>query len=154
MRVLCWTLGIWAFILAQALAQNVFVVQEGAPVGTFIGQINSPGPYLIVPLDASGDSQESNNNPEDDFIINSNNGEIRTRKLLDRERKEKYLFSAIPLNGESIQVSYVKKQTTNWKNKGDLISENVFQFDPIFKTSINKVEDGDFVPFFLMMRPN
>ena len=113
MRVLCWTLGIWAFILAQALAQNVFVVQEGAPVGTFIGQINSPGPYLIVPLDASGDSQESNNNPEDDFIINSNNGEIRTRKVLDRERKEKYLFSAIPLNGESIQVRlyYSKKQT-------------------------------------------
>ena len=115
MRVLCWTLGIWALFLAQALAQNVFVVQEGAPVGTFIGQINSPGPYLIVPLDASGNSQESNNNPEDDFIINSNNGEIRTRKVLDRERKEKYLFSAIPLNGESIQVrlSYVKKQTTN-----------------------------------------
>ena len=97
MRFVCLVTAFLAFTQAQ----KIFVVQEGAPVGTYIGQIDSPGPYLIVPLDGS---QESN--PEDDFIINSNNGEIRTRKILDRETKEKYLFSAIPLNGESIQVRF------------------------------------------------
>ena len=82
-------------------AQKIFVVQEGAPVGTFIGKIDSPGPYFIA--DHDGDSQDSSK-AEDDFIINSSNGEIRTRRLLDRETKDKYLFSAIPLNGKSIQV--------------------------------------------------
>ena len=70
---------------------------SGAPVGTFVGSIGSAGPYLIVPL-ANQDS------PESDLIINQNNGEIRTRAILDREVQDKYLFSAIPLNGESIQV--------------------------------------------------
>ena len=69
----------------------------GAPVGTYIGLIGSAGPYLIVPLD-------NQDNPEKDLIINQNNGDIRTKTILDREVQDKYLFSAIPLNGESIQV--------------------------------------------------
>ena len=68
--------------LAITQAQKIFVVQEGAPVGTFIGKIDSPGPYFIA--DHDGDSQDSSK-AEDDFIINSSNGEIRTRRLLDRE---------------------------------------------------------------------
>lgn len=89
---------ILAFLALCANAQKVFYVEENVSVGTFVGQINSPGPYLIVPL-------QDNINPEDDFVINSANGEIRTRRILDRETKDKYLFSAISQNGESIQVS-------------------------------------------------
>ena len=95
---------IWLVLafLAFTQAQKIFVVQESAPVGTFIGKIDAPGPYFIA--DHEGDNQESSK-AEDDFIINSSNGEIRTRRLLDRETKDRYLFSAIPINGESIQVS-------------------------------------------------
>ena len=96
--------GFWAF-LALAQAQKVFEVPEGAPIGTLIGSIGTPGPYLIVPIDQV-------NNPEEDLIVNQNNGEIRTKQVLDREKQEEYVFSAIPLNGESIQVR-VKIQDIN-----------------------------------------
>ena len=49
----------WAF-LALAQAQKVFEVPEGAPIGTLIGSIGTPGPYLIVPIDQV-------NNPEEDL---------------------------------------------------------------------------------------
>ena len=68
----------WAF-LALAQAQKVFEVPEGAPIGTLIGSIGTPGPYLIVPIDQV-------NNPEEDLIVNQNNGEIRTKQVLDREK--------------------------------------------------------------------
>ena len=59
-----------------------------------------------------------------------NNGEIRTRKVLDRETKDKYLFSAIPLNGESIQVTIqvqdVNDNAPTFKEKFDIdIPENI-----------------------------
>ena len=83
-------------ILALAGAQKVFEVQEGSPVGTLVGSIGTPGPYLIVPIDQK--------DPEEDLIVNQNNGEIRTKKVLDREQQDQYVFSAIPLNGDSIQI--------------------------------------------------
>ena len=82
--------------LALSQAQKVFEVQEGAPIGTLVGSIGTPGPYLIVPIDQT--------DPEADLIVNQNNGEIRTKKVLDREKQDQYVFSAIPLNGDSVQV--------------------------------------------------
>ena len=47
---------IWLVLafLAFTQAQKIFVVQESAPVGTFIGKIDAPGPYFIADHDIDG----------------------------------------------------------------------------------------------------
>ena len=40
-----------AALLGLTKAQKVFYIEENVPIGTYIGQISSPGPYLIVPLE-------------------------------------------------------------------------------------------------------
>ncbi|TRY73630.1 hypothetical protein TCAL_01930 [Tigriopus californicus] len=84
---------------------RTFEVKEGVPIGTIIGVIGEtkPGlppppqpPYLIVPLPGS--------DPDRDLIINQQSGEIRTKQVLDREKTPMYTISAIPINGESVQV--------------------------------------------------
>lgn len=84
---------------------RTFEVKEGSPIGSIIGVIGEsrPGlpqppqpPYLIVPLPGSS--------PDTDLIINQQTGEIRTKKLLDREATSAYELSAIALNGENVKV--------------------------------------------------
>ena len=61
--------------------------------GTAVGVTRSPGsspPYLIVPQ--SGDINS-------DLSVNSQTGEIRTKKALDREKSPSYVLSAIPVSG-------------------------------------------------------
>ena len=84
--------------LAFAEAQNaarLLSVDEGAPIGTLVGDLGASGPFLIVSPDHA----------EDHFIVNQNNGEIRTRTTLDRETKETFSLSAIPSQGDTIQVT-------------------------------------------------
>ena len=69
---------------------------------------------------------ENQENPEKDLIINQNNGEIRTRQVLDREVQNEYLFSAIPLNGESIQVQ-INVQDIN--DNAPTFGQNEFKID-------------------------
>ena len=93
--------------LARAEYVKQFSVREGVGLGTRIGFIgdSSPGssapprpPYLVVPVADS---------PIDrDLDIDQNTGEIRTKVVLDREKRDKYYLSAIPLtgDGENIKV--------------------------------------------------
>ncbi len=96
-------LMIFGFAISQKTVN--FEVEEGVPVGTIVGTIGRDPPYLIVPLDGT-------ESPEADLNINQRTGEIRTRKVLDREAVASYVFSAIPLNGDSIRVS-VKVRDVN-----------------------------------------
>ena len=91
-------LGLFFAFLALAKAQNaarLLSVDEGAPIGTLVGELGSAGPFLIVSPDQA----------EDHFIVNQSNGEIRTRTKLDREAKDKYSLSAIPGQGDTIQIT-------------------------------------------------
>ena len=85
-----------------------FRVREGAAAGTRIGFIGSAAagsaapppapPYLVVPVADS---------PIDtDLDIDQNTGEVRTKVELDREARDRYTLSAIPLTGagENIKV--------------------------------------------------
>ena len=66
--------------------------------GTQVGVISSPGsspPYLIVPQ--SGDITS-------DLSVNSQTGEIRTKKALDRENSPTYVLSAIPVSGGGLPI--------------------------------------------------
>lgn len=120
----------------------IFRVEEGVPIGTSIGEIGSQGPYLIVPL-------EGQSSPEEDLIVNQRNGEIRTRKILDRETKDKYLFSAIPLNGESIKVTVLIQDINDNAPNFDLqefkidIPENIpFGTKRKLPPALDKDQDG------------
>lgn len=92
-----------------------FEIKEGSPAGTVVGTIGNDQsgslvigergseppkpPYLIVPqvgFDEGGGG--------DDLIINEQTGEIRTKRLLDRELTSTYVLNAIPLNGDNIKV--------------------------------------------------
>ena len=43
--------------------------------------------------------------PDRDLIVNSQTGEIRTKRPLDRETTASYALNAIPLSGDSVRVS-------------------------------------------------
>ena len=85
-----------------------FRVKEDIPVGTVIGTVGGgedasssptpppPPPYLIVPVGSA---------PDRDLIVNSQTGEIRTKRPLDRETTASYALNAIPLSGDSIRVT-------------------------------------------------
>ena len=88
----------------NAGARQVFEVLEGAGPGTLVGRIGQGSseypqpPYFVVPADSAND---------DDLTVNQQTGEIRTRKVLDRERTREYRFSAIPLDGGSDSLAVV-----------------------------------------------
>lgn len=78
-------------------------VSEGVPVGHqigFIGEflhgVDSGPPYLIVPVPGSA--------VDTDLTIDHTTGEIRTKVLLDREKRSSYSLVAIPLSGENVRV--------------------------------------------------
>ena len=94
---------------------QTFEIKEGSPAGTVVGTIGNDQsgslivgergsappepPYLIVPqvgFDEGGGGE--------DLIINEQTGEIRTKRLLDREVTSAYVLNAIPLNGDNIKV--------------------------------------------------
>ena len=92
---------------ASAEHTQSFRVKEDIPVGTVIGTVGGgdgdhasspppPPPYLIVPVGSA---------PDRDLIVNSQTGEIRTKRPLDRETTASYALNAIPLSGDSIRVS-------------------------------------------------
>ena len=82
-----------------------FKITEGVQIGSRIGFIGEtePGrpkppspPYLVVP---SADSPI-----DEDLDIDQNTGEVRTNVELDREKRARYRFSAIPLSGEGENI--------------------------------------------------
>ena len=95
---------------------QTFEIKEGSPAGTIVGTIGNDQsgnlvigergstppkpPYLIVPEEGFDEVGGGN-----DLIINEQTGEIRTKKLLDRELTSAYVLNAIPLNGDNIKVS-------------------------------------------------
>lgn len=89
-----------------------FEIAEGVPVGTSIGFIGrtSSGPrppappYLIVPVPGSA--------VDSDLNIDDGTGQIRTRVVLDRERRSAYSLVAIPQSGENIRV-LIRVRDTN-----------------------------------------
>ena len=94
---------------------QTFEIKEGSPAGTIVGTIGNDQsgnlvigergstppkpPYLIVPEEGFDEVGGGN-----DLIINEQTGEIRTKKLLDRELTSAYVLNAIPLNGDNIKV--------------------------------------------------
>ena len=86
-----------------------FKITEGVQIGSRIGFIGeteagrpkppSP-PYLVVP---SADSPI-----DEDLDIDQNTGEVRTNVELDREKRARYRFSAIPLSGEGENIKVIK----------------------------------------------
>ncbi|KAF5284599.1 hypothetical protein FQR65_LT02425 [Abscondita terminalis] len=90
-------------LVTAALGEHVrdLEVSEGAPVGTRIGFIgdgassDSGPPYLIVPVGSA---------VEADLAIDKSTGEIRTKVLLDREKRASYSLVAIPISGDNIRV--------------------------------------------------
>ena len=95
---------------------QAFDIKEGSPAGTVVGTIGNDQsgslvigvrgsdppepPYLIVPEEGFDEVGGG-----DDLIINEQTGEIRTKKLLDRELTSAYVLNAIPLNGDNIKAS-------------------------------------------------
>uniref|UniRef100_A0A336LSR0 CSON015170 protein n=1 Tax=Culicoides sonorensis TaxID=179676 RepID=A0A336LSR0_CULSO len=88
-------------------------VSENAAIGTPIGFISGGSsssssnnkddamfapPFLIVPVPGSEGFVDA------DLAIDHKTGEIRTKRLLDREKRASYAFVAIPINGEHIRV--------------------------------------------------
>ncbi|KAK4886123.1 hypothetical protein RN001_002394 [Aquatica leii] len=90
-------------LVTAALGEHVrdLEISEGAPVGTRIGFIgdgassDSGPPYLIVPVGSA---------VETDLAIDKSTGEIRTKVLLDREKRASYSLVAIPISGDNIKV--------------------------------------------------
>ena len=96
---------------------QTFEIKEGSPAGTIVGTIGNDQsgnlvigergstppkpPYLIVPEEGFDDVGGGNN-----LIINEQTGEIRTKKLLDRELTSAYVLNAIPLTGDNIKVDF------------------------------------------------
>ena len=94
---------------------QTFEIKEGSPAGTVVGTIGNDQsgsivigergseppqpPYLIVPEEGFDEVGGG-----DDLIINEQTGEIRSKKLLDRELTSAYVLNAIPLNGDNIKV--------------------------------------------------
>ncbi|XP_040187919.1 protocadherin-23 [Rana temporaria] len=79
-------------------------VDEGLPPGTLVGDIRaglpegSPGEGFFL-------SEESGESPVlRDFQIDTDTGIVRTLRILDRERRERYSFVAATLLGEVVQV--------------------------------------------------
>ncbi|XP_068133139.1 protocadherin-23 [Hyperolius riggenbachi] len=79
-------------------------VDEGLPPGTLVGDIRaglpegSPGEGFFL-------SEESGDSPVlRDFQIDTDTGIVRTLRILDRERRERYSFVAATLLGEVVQV--------------------------------------------------
>ena len=59
-------------------------------------------PYLVVPVADS---------PIDtDLDIDQNTGEIKTKVVLDREIRDGYSLSAIPLNGDGENIKEIMKK--------------------------------------------
>ena len=106
---------------------QAFEIKEGSPAGTVVGTIGNDQsgslitgergsdppepPYLIVPEEGFDEVGGGN-----DLIINEQTGEIRTKKLLDRELTSAYVLNAIPLNGDNIKVT-LKYEFIHSKNK-------------------------------------
>ena len=94
---------------------QTFEVKEGSPAGTVVGTVGNDQtgsliignrgreppepPYLIVPQEGFDEGGGGN-----DLIINEQTGEIRTKRLLDREVTPSYVLNAIPVNGDNIKV--------------------------------------------------
>lgn len=100
-----WMLWLIGTGVIQILAEHTreLEISEGVPVGTqigFIGEllhgVDSGLPYLIVPVPGSA--------VDTDLAIDHTTGEIRTKVLLDRERRASYSLVAIPLSGENVRV--------------------------------------------------
>ena len=95
----------WGSSLSGAEYVRQFKIKEGVGVGTRIGFIGEsrPGsspppspPYLVVPVADS---------PIDtDLDIDQNTGEIKTKVVLDRELRDGYSLSAIPLSGDGENI--------------------------------------------------
>ena len=95
-------------VLVEGEYVKQFSVREGVSPGSRIGFIGEaePGspappsaPYLVVPVADS---------PIDrDLDIDQNTGEIRTKVELDREARDKYTLSAIPLTGDGENIKVV-----------------------------------------------
>ena len=95
----------WGSSLSGAEYVRQFKIKEGVGVGTRIGFIGEsrPGsspppspPYLVVPVADS---------PIDtDLDIDQNTGEIKTKVVLDRELRDSYSLSAIPLSGDGENI--------------------------------------------------
>ena len=104
---------------------QTFEIKEGSPAGTIVGTIGNDQsgslvigergsdppepPYLIVPEEGFEEVGGG-----DDLIINEQTGEIRTKKLLDRELTSAYVLNAIPLNGDNIKVGFFALPYTNF----------------------------------------
>lgn len=89
--------------IAAAEYVSEFEVSEGVQIGYqigFIGEsihgVDSGPPYLIVPVPGSA--------IDTDLLIDDKTGEIRTKALLDREKRASYSLVAIPISGKNIRV--------------------------------------------------
>lgn len=87
-------------------------VDEGLPPGTLVGDIRaglpegSPGEGFFL-------SEEDGESPVlSDFYIDTETGIVRTLRILDRERRQRYSFVAATLLGDVVQVE-IKVQDVN-----------------------------------------
>ena len=122
----------WEFLLITSLLSfcntthgaellQTFEVQEGSPAGTVVGTIgnddqggnlivglrgrsNPPQPPYLIVHEVGFNEGRDGGGGGDDLIINEETGEIRTKRLLDREITPAYILNAIPLNGDNIKV--------------------------------------------------
>ncbi|KAM9330444.1 protocadherin-23 [Gastrophryne carolinensis] len=79
-------------------------VDEGLPAGTLVGDICAGLPEGS-PAEGFFLSEESGESPVlRDFQIDTDTGIVRTLRILDRERRERYSFVAATLLGEVVQV--------------------------------------------------
>lgn len=96
---------LFLLLCSSYLAEHVqeLTVSEGVQIGYRIGYIsNDPSfaqQYFIVPAPGSKSSVDA------DLVIDHQTGEIRTKRLLDRETQASYAFVAIPqTGGDNIRV--------------------------------------------------
>ncbi|XP_069832321.1 protocadherin-23 [Dendropsophus ebraccatus] len=104
---------LWMGTGCRAQVYNLsLAVDEGLPPGTLVGDIRaglpegSPGEGFFL-------SEEDGESPVlRDFYIDTETGIVRTLRILDRERRQRYSFVAATLLGDVVQVE-IKVQDVN-----------------------------------------